>query len=135
MKHITTWHPDTCGCVIDYEWDDAIPHDQRVHTAVKTELCEAHKGIGSDKRLAHETVVDENQRKNKTLAKIQENFPDSVNEVTQPDGQVHKTFKPGHEPEWHFDENRKLIVKMPKFDAAKKQQLKYLVNPLEVEVL
>lgn len=30
----TRWSPDTCNCVILYQWDDALPDDQRVHIPV-----------------------------------------------------------------------------------------------------
>lgn len=34
MKHITSHRPDTCGCELHYEWDDAVPAEERVHTPV-----------------------------------------------------------------------------------------------------
>lgn len=34
MKKITTWSPDTCGCTINYVWDDNDPPETRIHTYV-----------------------------------------------------------------------------------------------------
>lgn len=27
----TRWEPDTCDCVVEYDWDDAVSQDTRVH--------------------------------------------------------------------------------------------------------
>jgi len=32
MLQTTTWSPNTCGCVIIYQWDDSIPEASRTHT-------------------------------------------------------------------------------------------------------
>jgi hypothetical protein len=32
MIQTTTWRPDTCGCIISYQWDDAVPQATRTHT-------------------------------------------------------------------------------------------------------
>jgi hypothetical protein len=48
MLQTTTWHPDTCGCVISYQWDDAVPAEQRKHTfaSVDSSKCKtAHPPI------------------------------------------------------------------------------------------
>jgi hypothetical protein len=29
---ITTWSPDTCGCIISYSWDSTLSEDERIHT-------------------------------------------------------------------------------------------------------
>src|SRR5919109_3126343 len=35
----TKWHPDTCGCEIDYQWDDTTPEATRQHTIVAVNYC------------------------------------------------------------------------------------------------
>lgn len=40
---VTTWHPDTCECVLQYEWDTEHSEDQRVHKALPSiKRCELH---------------------------------------------------------------------------------------------
>lgn len=38
----TRWRPDTCACVIDYEWDDDAPIEAREHVPVAIEACPIH---------------------------------------------------------------------------------------------
>ena len=61
---ITRWSPDTCPCVIDYEWNDAVPQEARVHVAnAIIEACAAHAAVTVP--AAHlALVLEENQRKN-----------------------------------------------------------------------
>jgi hypothetical protein len=96
----TRWTPDTCGCVLEYEWDDALPVDARVHRAVDAVPCAIHASIhqaraaraGEAHRHLHATVVEENRRKNQTLAALAE---------------------AGHDVAglgWHFDQTRTLRI-------------------------
>lgn len=70
MLHTTRWRPDTCGCTIEYEWDDAQPEDARVHHLSKISQCEHHAHL--DGPGAFEGVKGENRGKNKALAKLSE---------------------------------------------------------------
>ena len=38
-KHLTRWRPDTCGCVIEYEWDSDRPEEARRHGPLKLDAC------------------------------------------------------------------------------------------------
>lgn len=134
----TTWYPDTCGCKITYEWDDSLPAEQIEHKAVDSKLCEHHKGIGKDHRLALDTALHENRLKNQTLRKIMDESPDLVENLEKdPKKPKQMVFKEGLEPRWHFDENRKLVVDasvaLP--DKEERKRVKFLFNPLEVEVI
>jgi hypothetical protein len=62
VKHTTTWRPDTCGCVIDIEWDDGDA--PRVHKAKRVSPCPDHQG---DAEAVFAAVLDENRRKNSVL--------------------------------------------------------------------
>lgn len=42
----TRWRPDTCACVIDFQWDDTTPDIGRVHTASYIEACDPHPASG-----------------------------------------------------------------------------------------
>ena len=74
MKQVTRWSPDTCSCVLEYEWDDEDDLDTRVHTFKRAvELCPAHEA--EPHQNAYNDVVSENSRKNYVLAMVQETLP------------------------------------------------------------
>ncbi len=65
---VTRWYPDTCDCIIDYQWDDTEPEAARTHTLkAVVKQCAAHSKIPDDKQH-FSTVLEENQRKNKAMA-------------------------------------------------------------------
>lgn len=68
-----SWQPDTCMCEIEYTWDDTVPQDQRVHTMSKVTRCMFHQALPHID--AYKAVHDENQSKNKALARVIESFP------------------------------------------------------------
>jgi len=74
MKQITRWSPDTCGCVIEYEWDGTLPESDRIHTVKRITRCEHHQR-GSDEDV-FTRVLDENRRKNRVLEILQSVKPD-----------------------------------------------------------
>lgn len=114
-KKTTTWRPDTCGCVLAYEWDDEVPEDKRAHTPVVTELsatCVAHRphaSAGGVKGL-HAQVVAENQAKNGAHARLLDRMAYLCDEKVDGDGNVSRELKAQHEMSWSFDKNRKLKV-------------------------
>lgn len=78
--NITTWHPDTCGCEIHYEWDTETTEAERTHTAVaefedssgETRTprdCGAH-GAHRDHHHHFQNVLGENVHKNQVLHHI-----------------------------------------------------------------
>ena len=98
MIKITKWRPDTCGCEIDYQWDDAQNEDVRVHTIFEMiKVCPAHSGE-TDKVVHYAKVLDENQRKNIVLKEILEKVPSAVRDKIQEDGSIVKDIKLGKEP-------------------------------------
>jgi|SRR5215212_1109860 len=70
----TRWSPDTCQCVLEYSWDDTVPENSRVHTpAAVINKCPAHSLLSNTD--THNTVFDENPRKNLSLDEILQNAP------------------------------------------------------------
>lgn len=66
VKNITSWWPDSCGCVVDYSWDSDTDEDSRVHTFVGHQRrCSDHEHLWDQD--VYDTVLEENQRKNITL--------------------------------------------------------------------
>tara|TARA_R110000868_G_scaffold369003_2_gene632235 strand:+ start:741 stop:1175 length:435 start_codon:yes stop_codon:yes gene_type:complete len=85
MINTTSWQPDTCGCVLYYEWNDALPPASRVTTpvdqvtladgTVKTTVkCAAHQAAATTTAL-HTMVRGENQGKNRALNAALQSLP------------------------------------------------------------
>lgn len=70
MTKVTRWYPDTCGCVIDLQWDSEAPSDQRVHTPVATTACSVHAPHAGKHDALHAAVLAENQHKNRSTAAL-----------------------------------------------------------------
>ncbi len=101
MKKVTRWSPDTCECVIDYEWDDEEPVETREIT-VKTIIkkCPVHARRG--KASCFNEVLSENRRKNQAIGFLQEEIPDLVSQA--------EGVPPKADTVWHFDKERNLQV-------------------------
>lgn len=132
MKHVTTWRPDTCGCVIEYEWDDAVNENARTHKQVAAVPCPAHISTASfvdgDAPNVLAKVTTENQTKNKAHSLVLEHFPKVVEETTDADGKKTKQLKAGVEFGWEFDDNRELKVHVKGLTKADHDQLKVLAD-------
>lgn len=45
MIQTTRWYPDTCSCVIEYQWDDTVDPAARTHTVSNVlSACKGHPG-------------------------------------------------------------------------------------------
>ncbi len=78
MIRRTLWRPDTCGCALEYEWDDTVPQDLRTHTPVAiVATCAAHAGA-VDAADLHGDLIDENPRKNRAEARLLAAFPGAL---------------------------------------------------------
>lgn len=118
MLRVTQWSPDTCGCVLEYSWDDTLDENTRVHKFSKAiSLCRHHKTQLPNG--AYDQVLSENTRKNKVFGKAQEIKPSLV---------VQDYI-------WSFDDKRKLKAGfIGKLNASEKAQLKlFCDNELGVD--
>lgn len=61
----TRWKPDTCGCILEYDWDETLPDDQRVHILARVAACADHLGETDQDVFDH--VLKENQTKNRII--------------------------------------------------------------------
>jgi len=109
VMKVTRWSPDTCECVIEYEWDDETEENKRVHKPVRiVHDCGVH-GLKTLKEH-HDAVVEENVRKNQAgqLAKTKLGIDDFA-----------------YADIWAFDENRVLHIKASKHtsDSGRKKEL------------
>lgn len=76
------WHPDTCQCIIQQEYDDSLPVDEIVISVVDVlRKCEFHNDINNTNQDIYDTIMDENPRKNRSISKIIENAPEEWIEV------------------------------------------------------
>lgn len=109
MKINTTrWSPDTCKCVIEYDWDVDLPADQRIHTPSNiVKDCPEHSGLTVGN--LYTKILDENQRKNKFYGEIIK-LANVGEDVTQEDGTVVRQMKRGISFNFNFDINRVLEV-------------------------
>jgi hypothetical protein len=68
------WNPDTCGCVVEFEFDADLPGETRTHKLVSLIPCSAHTGdtayINQTLEAATIPVHKENQRKNLGLDEL-----------------------------------------------------------------
>lgn len=117
MKRVNVHKPDTCECVLVYEWDDQVPAEDRVHVPLdqyfndrgelfKTFRCPAHQV--EDLYEHHAAVIAENQKKNLVVNKFKDQFQKEV--------------------AWGFDKDRNLEVAVENLSAEQKIEAKALVE-------
>jgi hypothetical protein len=89
----TRWGPDTCDCIVEYEWDTDVAEANRVHTfkSVINTGPEHAALVGS---TLYDEVVSENRRKNLTQGIAEAIDVNLTREVHQ----------------WAFDANRVLEI-------------------------
>jgi len=93
MIKTTRWRPDTCDCVIEYEWDTDVASEDRVHTFKAAPNIGAEHAALSGVAL-YDAVQSENRRKNVAQGIVQAIDVNLTYEVYQ----------------WAFDTNRVLEV-------------------------
>lgn len=106
--HTTLWSPDTCGCSIEYSWDDAVSEDLRIHTLVAIARKGSEHADIIDATL-FAVLVDESRRKNKVLDYLLQTFASKVG-IVDPDSGV-LVYKDGFEPAWNYSAAR--ILQLP----------------------
>lgn len=76
--HSCEWRPDTCECVIEYEWDADLPQNEQTFSVKKViSKCKAHDKTATDADH-YTTVVDDNKMKNKGVKAILDALGDAV---------------------------------------------------------
>ena len=95
----TRWKPDTCACVIDYEWDTTLSEADRVHTAVNVIPCQVHAGLATPQQR-YDTALLHCRRKNRLREAIMENISGVRDTLTDQEGNTYYEFKPGKSVSW-----------------------------------
>lgn len=87
----TRWSPDTCGCIIEYSWDDSVPQNSRTHSLANyVRRCSVH-AVQADDGTRYNTINEENPRKNIAHQLIVDNAPAAFVDV---DANGNKSLKP-----------------------------------------
>lgn len=125
MINRTRWRPDTCECILEYEWDSNEPSETRAHTLVDTPyLCDAHKS--STDKLS--VVLEENQRKNKVIKEMLK-----ISDLSTIDSDGNKVLKKGR-MSYYFDEYRKLCVTISGLKSSDKTSLESSIDISKVVI-
>ena len=78
----TRWKPDTCGCILEYTWDDAVAQSSRTHTLSNfINRCSDHSSLAND-TARYNAVMDENPRKNTALQVALDNGPSTLYDLS-----------------------------------------------------
>lgn len=111
----TRWTPDTCGCVLEFNWDDAIPEALRIHTFARSlRVCAAHEAV-RDRDTHFAAISAENRTKNAAINTLASNHPAAVAAAS-----------------WSWDENRRLVLVAPALTALQKSNLEASIGALGV---
>ena len=98
----TRWRPDTCDCILEYEWDDSLPNDQIVITYKNTvSQCSFHANLnGNNKKDTYDAVNEENKRKNGTITELITRLQSDFGEADPQTGSI--TLKRGINVSWDW---------------------------------
>lgn len=122
MIQKTIWRPDTCSCVIEYEWDDAVPAEQRTHTISNIiGKCKHHNTTTSHEEH-YDKVLNENRRKNIVLEEIKKTIPSA----TEIDAKGEVKLK--EDVKWSYDDTRALNIEVPTLTKGEKSTLESTLN-------
>lgn len=98
------WHPDTCGCHVQYIWHRDHPEAQRVHYPhASRKHCEHHAHLQHDHHAHSVELHRENQHKEHHRHKLAAELGVEVGEV-----------------KFDFDEKRTLRLHHPKLASARR---------------
>lgn len=112
MIRTTRWKPDTCGCTLEYTWDDTVAEDVRTHTMSKMTKCVIHSAL--PEVAAYQAVHDENRSKNDGIGLL----------VAQ-----HPELEPQqHLVGWRFEQDRSVVIALPSGAKSSKNTLNNLAN-------
>ncbi len=75
MIHTNRWSPDTCGCVVEYTWDDEAPQEARIHRYARhITVCDVHAHHGGTED-GYRALLDDHRQKNMAIAILLHEYP------------------------------------------------------------
>ena len=75
----TRWRPDTCSCIVEYQWDTEAAAENRTHTLTSIQKCPVHSSLSDTE--AYQVVTEENPRKNISLQTVLDNGPAALSDI------------------------------------------------------
>ena len=124
------WEPDTCGCVLKLEYDNAVsPVVYTLKEMIRT--CNAHTVLATDNDKKN-TVFDENRLKNDTMKALRDNVPEL--QTTDEEGNI---VLKANEVAFQFEgtaPNRRLRITTKMDISAHEQAIRDDVGSQAVEV-
>lgn len=128
MIRTTTWSPDTCSCVVEYEWDDTTTEDERVHSYKNIKkACAAHAPTLDGQKI-HDDVKEENQRKNRVVNEIARLHPSLGTPNKDDEGNI-LDYSPNPKfITWSFDADRRLKVEIKGNKINNQQKISLSAN-------
>lgn len=112
MRHKNTVELDTCSCIIDIFFDDALPTEEVVYEYELVRACPFHTTAAD--------ALDECKTKNVVIGEIVSKNPDIMETVIDNDGNESRRFKKNAKPRFRYDETRRLIITVPTLNAKAK---------------
>jgi hypothetical protein len=107
----TRWSPDTCQCVVEYEWDRTQAEDVRVHTYTgHVQVCSIHQAVAAG-LARYTTVMGENQNKNKAIGLAGSVVAANIDQVA-----------------WAFNASRQVLLTVPGISGAQKKTLQAAID-------
>lgn len=125
------WSPDTCGCVVEEQWDkDASENGTSFSKVIKK--CSAHSSVADNDLygVLYSNPDGENKRKNRIRKFLVEDEGLDLGELkTLEDKSTVRNFKDGIEMEWSFTgtgASRELVILVTgtTLDITKKDAIK-----------
>lgn len=121
--HTNSWAPDTCGCKVEFQWNDATPETTTPKRLING--CPEHSNL-SDLQTFYDTIMSENTRKNQTVNRFIDpvKYP-SLAETISKDGNNIKQLKIGIEIKWSFtgsDDARILNIDLTNAPLSKSEK-------------
>lgn len=111
----TQWKPDTHDAIVEFEWDETLPAEERTHTFKR--FIKRPSGARYDAMTdqeVYDTLFTENKAKNLTLGQVLELLPDSAEEFINESGLTEKRFKEDDVPDFSINDAGELVITLKK---------------------
>lgn len=110
----TTWKTDFCGCIISYDYDDDLPDIQRIEIAKEVKFACPHHQATKNDPAAHKMVLNTESSKKENARK-----------------EVRDALGLDKDPEYVFDDERNVIIKLPNDKKNEIARINSLVSKFE----
>lgn len=97
---VTQWRPDTCNCIISYEWDETLPIENRVHQFLDGTPCNEHTGLTGAELYHH--VHAESATVQRAAAELKKTSKFGKDSLDKDGNVVGREFKPGFDLKCQF---------------------------------